>query len=69
MPAWIWLIPELVKIVVQIWLELRKKPTAEADEARSEMKQAFEDCPNGKCDAARARLKERLESLRDRLRV
>jgi len=68
MPIWIMLIPELLKIILQIWLEIRKKPAPEAEQARSEMRAAFKDCPDGKCEVAKAKLKERLEAILGRLR-
>jgi hypothetical protein len=69
MPFWIMLIPQLVKLIIEIWVLLRKKPSDEGQKVRSEVDEIFRECPDARtCRMSREKLIDRLKAVRDRLK-
>lgn len=69
MPAWLLLIPELVKLIIEIWLMIKNKNKEEQAKVKEEVKQAVQDCPGArKRGEKREQLKARLRAIRDNLK-
>jgi len=64
MPGWIFLIPSLIKLIMEIIAMFAKKPAQAVSQAREDLRAAMHTSSPGN----RAGLKTRLEAIRDRLR-